>query len=141
MDESPAYMGGKENQWRKLNLDGKSIALPLPGLTPPHSSPCHSFLHTCIPLSLTLLPSPLSPPPPPLTVLPRHSFLYNIVDFLTRAHLPGGMSLERMQSLTRPPTQAEQIEYIKAVSSMRSVVSTDRVHQGCLLHEVCSEYR
>ena len=23
VDESPAYMGGKENTWRKLNLDGK----------------------------------------------------------------------------------------------------------------------
>jgi len=23
VDESPAYMGGKENVWRKLNLDGK----------------------------------------------------------------------------------------------------------------------
>jgi len=24
VDESPAYMGGKENVWRKLNLDGKT---------------------------------------------------------------------------------------------------------------------
>ena len=23
VDESPAYMGGKENVWRKLNLDGE----------------------------------------------------------------------------------------------------------------------
>ena len=53
------------------------------------------------------------------TVLPHHSFLHNIVTFLERAHMPGGLSLERLQSFTRPPTQAEQIEQIKAVTSMR----------------------
>ena len=71
-------------------------------------------------------PAPLSnqlPPPPPNThthtVLPCHSFLHNIVVFLERAHMPGGLSLGRLQSFKRPPTQAEQIEHIKAVTSMR----------------------
>ncbi len=36
--------------------------------------------------------------------------------------MPGGASLERLQVLTRPPTQAEQVELIKAVSSMRWAV-------------------
>ena len=55
----------------------------------------------------------------PHTVLPHRSFLHNIVTFLECAHLPGGLSLERLQSFARPPTQTEQIEQIKAVTSMR----------------------
>ena len=108
VDESPAYMGGKENMWRKLNLDGKtqsSMLSPLifqehssPSLPPLHPTHSHTLAHT---------------------VLPCHSFLHNIVVFLEHAHMPGGLSLERLQSFKRPPTQAEQIEHIKAVTSMR----------------------
>ena len=72
---------------------------------------------------------------PPHTALPRHSLLHNIIEFLEQdqthlgpPRLKGKISrttasLERLQSLRRPPTQHEQIEHIKAVSSLQSLSS------------------
>lgn len=82
LDESPAFMGGRENTWRKINLD----------------------------------------------VLPRHSFLHSLVEFLEQAHFPSGLSLQRLQSLAHPPSQAQQIDHIKVVTSLstQSVISPRR---------------
>ena len=62
------------------------------------------------------------------TALPRHSLLHNLVEFLEQAQLGGNgeratAPIERLQSFTRPPTQYEQIEHIKTVSSLRSLSS------------------
>ena len=60
------------------------------------------------------------------TALPRHSFLHNLVDFLEQSQRGPQRgqrittSLQRLQSLTRPPTQYEQIERIKTVSLLRT---------------------
>ncbi|CAI8019508.1 Putative uncharacterized protein CXorf58 [Geodia barretti] len=80
VDETPAYLGGKDNTWRKLNLEA----------------------------------------------LPRHSMMYSVLELLetcsggSAAAPSGGLSLEKLRSFTRPPTQTEQIQRIKTVSSLRT---------------------
>ena len=48
--------------------------------------------------------------------LPRHSVMYSVVELLEHSVVPGGLSLEKLRSFTRPPTQVEQIQRIKTVS-------------------------
>lgn len=87
VDESPAYLGGKDNTWRKLNLQA----------------------------------------------LPRHSMMYSVIELLERsaAATPSrggsrGLSLEKLRSFTRPPSQMEQIQRIKTVSSLGVGGSVER---------------
>ena len=67
---------------------------------------------------LKLLPAVFSSP----AALPRHSLLHNLVEFLEQSQTGQTTtpSLQRLQSFTRLPTQNEQVERIKTVSSLQS---------------------
>ena len=118
-DESPAHLGGKDNTWRRMNHDSTwPLCREKAQLIAAQTSTAKAVPPTLLP-SLPLIPSL---PRSRLSVLPRHSFMHSIVELLTSSCLlTEGRSLDRLQGLLRPPTQSEQIKYIKTVSSLRYV--------------------
>ena len=49
--------------------------------------------------------------------------MYSVIELLEQHSLAassgGGLSLEKLRSFTRPPTQLDQIQQIKTISSLR----------------------
>ena len=103
-----------------------SLTLSLPSLPP---FPPSSLLHLLPP---SLFPSPLSLPPLPpscLSLLPSLPLSLPPTDLPRRSHLADVMcclaSVQRatdipsyqLQALSRPPTQAEQVEHIRRISA------------------------
>ena len=64
--------------------------------------------------------------------------MYSVLELLEHSMVPGGgLSLEKLRSFTRPPTQVEQIQRIKTISSLGYSMYIYTVHtdvSGMLMH-------
>ena len=111
IDETPSYMGGKGNSWRKLTLDGK-LKKPLRILW--NSYDAFSFLKSTSWLLFNTLFS--------LTVLPRQTIFYDVVEYLYNKKLAPRLREEIPKLLLRPNNEKTKLEHIKMISEIRYAI-------------------
>lgn len=110
MDETPSYMGGKGNSWRKLTLDGK-----LKNDFNPFPLELAQCIFTYDKHILVVIQLPFFL----FTVLPRQTIFYDVVEYLYNKKLAPRLKEEIPKLLLRPNNEKTKLEHIRIISEIR----------------------